>query len=367
MNSKLLLGVGLSTLLFNGCQTNKVGPRALRTFQKEYNSAVASNSDEQLLLNIVRLRYRDNPVFMEAGNIVQTNAVNNTGDATFDKSIIGKAPYSGKFVSKFALVSNNQSTLTFTQIKGRDFVQKMMTPIQLPIVVALLQSGWRAERVLNLCVERINNLYNAPTADGPTPEFAPEFKDFYRFSSIFSRLEENHVLEFGEMPDTNFSDLYLRIANNPAFSKEITEFKSLAGLSASTSMFKMKSNFIDASSKKLIIRGRTLLGMFFCLSHGVEVPREDRDAGLVTVTRNLDGTSFDWRQITKPLITVHCSDASHKMRPAHAFVSCYHRGHWFYIDDDDTTSKSTFMLITQIFTLQSSKYKSTEPILVIGN
>ena len=40
-------------------------------------------------------------------------------------------------------------------------------------------------------------------------------------------------------------------------------------------------------------------------------------------------------------------------RPDRAFVSVHYRGHWFYIDDADLDSKTTFDLLPHLVSLQS--------------
>ena len=356
-------GVVLFGLMLGGCQTSKVGPRALRSFQGAYSEAVALNENEQLLANIVRLRYRDNPVFMEVSGIKQDNAGNNNGELSGDKTIMNAAKYTGKLASKLGFNSNNSSSLSFARLNGKDFVQKLMTPIQLPVIISMFNSGWKPERVFNLCVERVNDLHNAPTADGPTPEFAPEYETFYRWTNLLGCLERNHCIDFGEDPDANFSDYFIRIRDVDSVKKEIAEFKRLAGLKQDSTMFKLKSDFVCADEKNLTLRSRTLLGIIFFLSQGVEVPECDKAEGLVTVTKNLDGSVFDWEPITKYLLTIHFSES--KKRPENAYVSYRYRGKWFYIDDCDKESKSTFMLMSQIYILQSATFKSQQSVLVL--
>ena len=367
MNRFYVCGFSLAALLLGGCQTTKVGPRALRSFQGAYNQALTMNQDEQLLQNIVRLRYRDNPVFMDVSEITQTNNVDNDGKLGFDKTVMDAARYTGKIVPNVGVVSKNQSIIKFTQLKGKDFVQKLMTPIQLPIVMSLMESGWRPERVFNLCVERVNHLYNAQTAGGPTPQRAPEYKKFYRWTELLTCLYRAHRIDFGEKPETNFSDLFMEFKESPEYTKEISEFKALAGLDPAARMVKFKENFVDMGSSKLTVRCRTLLAMFFFLSQGVDVPQAEKDAHLVTTTLNADGSVFDWSEISSRLMKVHFSEASSKLRPEDAYVACRYRNKWFYIKDSDSESKATFLLMTQIFTLQSAaNYKKTEPTLVIA-
>ena len=46
-----------------------VGPRALETARGSYNEVLRDTADEQLLANLVRLRYRDRPFFLEVSAV----------------------------------------------------------------------------------------------------------------------------------------------------------------------------------------------------------------------------------------------------------------------------------------------------------
>ena len=64
------LGIPLSLILavaIAGC--NVVGPASVRTGRADYNIAIQQTNSEQLLLNLVRLRYRDVPYFLEVASV----------------------------------------------------------------------------------------------------------------------------------------------------------------------------------------------------------------------------------------------------------------------------------------------------------
>ena len=50
---------------YSGC----LGPNAVRYTRMRYNEVVRDTNDQQLLMNIVRLRYADSPVFIDLPNI----------------------------------------------------------------------------------------------------------------------------------------------------------------------------------------------------------------------------------------------------------------------------------------------------------
>ncbi len=367
MKHNTLYTISTIMLLLAGCQTTKVGPRALKTSHRAYSQALGSSFDEALLTNIVRLRYRDNPIFVEYNTITQNTKASGGFSLDFSKTFLGK-PSGGNYVgtSKAAgsISGEDGSTIVLKPLTDAEFIRKLMTSIQVPIVVSMIQSGWRADRIFNLCIERGNNLYNAPTASGPTPAYAPEYKKFYRFTEILRTLQRNDLINFGEQPSVNFASLMLGIVPAPAFDKEIREFKSLANLDPNSNLFKFMSNFLEMGPKKLTLRTRSLLGILYFLSQGVEVPASDEQAGLVTVTKNLDGSKFDWNLISTRFLTVKCCTT--KLKPADAYVACYYRNKWFYIADNDLESKTSFMLLNQIFTLQASRFSKTEPVLVLS-
>ena len=52
-------------------------------------------------------------------------------------------------------------------------------------------------------------------------------------------------------------------------------------------------------------------------------------------------------------------------RPSEAAMAIYYRDSWFYINDSDLQSKSTFSLLAQIFSLQSGNAKDKAPLLTL--
>jgi hypothetical protein len=346
-------------LACTGC--NSVGPRGIRNVHPQYNSALSDVLDQQLLNNLVRLKYRENPLFLEINNIMdsRTSGI----DAGFGNSrwFIKGSSNQTTIAPTIKFADSETPTVSYHPLRGKEFIQHLMTPIPFSAVLLMSQSGWKLERVFDLCIEKINNVDNASNASGPTPRIKPDYEDFYRMTSLLQKLEYEHKLSLGLDNDNNALVLrFLNVASSP----EMKELRKILNLDEDRNEFYFQDNFLTVSKRSLSVRMRSLMGLLFYLSHAVEVPQEDIDSGKVMVTVDARGRVFDWtRYASGRMMKVKCSETE----PKDAFISTYHRGHWFYIADNDLHSKSTFMFISYLFNLQAGEASAgaVAPLLTV--
>ncbi len=392
----------------SGCT---LGPSALRVSRVRYNEAIQNTTDEQLLLNLVRLEYRDTPLFVEVGSVqaqfvfersasVGGTLNENVGVDPLNPDVLnisGKAGYT------------ERPTVTFSPLQGDEFVTRMLTPVRLDTILLLCRSGWSIERVLRLTVQRMNNLDNASRASGPTPDQAPVYEQFVEVCRLLRALQLHGALEVGyesrhkELSDPmpleaiEAADLVaaagggysfrrtddggyvlagttdspvLQIAPVARDTSEVQRLAELLRLDPTVSRFDLgvgvTGQLCDLAGpndrRAITLWPRSLMGILFFLSQGIEVPEAHREAGIVTTTRDLAGNPFDWSQVTGDLLRVRCQRA----RPAGAAVAVLYRGRWFFIDDADLKSKSTFSLLAQLFALQAGEAETATPVLTLG-
>ena len=119
-----------------------IGPNSVHHDRFDYNQALSDSWKEQTLLNIVRLRYADMPIFLEVASIVSgytlEGSVNLTGNVSSENTVQGDfltLGTGGKFTDR--------PTITYAPVTGEQFHQSFMTPVPPKLLLFLMESGWQ--------------------------------------------------------------------------------------------------------------------------------------------------------------------------------------------------------------------------------
>ncbi|MEO1029360.1 MAG: hypothetical protein AAFX02_09925 [Pseudomonadota bacterium] len=369
---------GISTLLLlvaalfmSGCATN-FGAKGVAPAGFNYNQAIAQTTNEQLLLNLVKLRYRDTPVFLEIESVTTQRTY-----AT-DASIASAFPFSG-ISDGSSVLSGGASyvespTVQYAPLHGEKFASNLLAPIPPETIVLLSSSGWSLERLLLCCVERVGGLSNAPSASGPTPANFPDNRAFREAAEVFRALqsaEKLHV-ELIEQPRASDDDpvqfdtyLVLDDPNDPLSSR----LSDILGLRKGGDRFRLvgrgshdSNRLLTQDHGDLLIIGRSVLGALYALSHTVDAPETHKTRGLVTTSQSTAGSVSSWQAFHNDLFKVLVS----KDEPDTAFVKIKYRDHWFWIDDSDLDSKATLNLLVFLVALQSADGGGAGPLLTLN-
>ncbi|NDY42686.1 hypothetical protein G3N55_07515 [Dissulfurirhabdus thermomarina] len=351
---RLLLA--LSVLLAAGC--GPVGPTVLQQGRNGYNIAIQRSNDEQLLLNLVRLRYRDTPFFLEVSSV--SSQFTFEGSATLSGTANEKNP--DVLGLGTGVGFSERPTVSFTPLQGEKFVRMVLSPVSLDSLVLLCNSGWSVERVFRTCVQRMNGLRNAPSASGPTPATPPEYAGFVEATRLLRRLQQRDAVAFAFEKEAGAFVPVLRLAPAAAGVAEVRRLTALVGPPGPGGRYRLYGSGAGTPrAGDLVLQTRSLLGILFFLSQAVSVPEADEAAGRVTVTRGPGGEKFDWGQVVGDILRIRHSAS----RPAGAAVAIRYRGRWFYLDDTDLDSKSTFSLLAQLVALQSGRVERVTPLLTL--
>ncbi len=347
----------LATALLSGCGT--LGPNSIRASRTDYNVALRQTEDEQLLLNIVRLRYGDRPLFLINSSISESVRISpNIGvSGSFPQGAFSSDSYS----ANASLNYSEGPTVSYHPLQGQEFAKRVLTRVSMETLMLLGTSGWNVERVFRTCVQSVNNISNAVAAAGPTPEREPEYATFLKMSDLLLAFELRDLIRVHDREVGGKRRMYLKFLEKARSMPEYDEFTQMLGLNPRLKEFHVTTDQSKIGGDTISVRTRSFAGVLFYLSQSVGVPARDEVDGLVQVTLEDNGRPFDWTQVTKRLFKVSFSDG----RPGNAAVAVEYRDEWFYIDDADLASKWTFSMISQLFAMQSETGSYNAPVLTL--
>lgn len=322
-----------------------------------YNEGAANALNQQLLLNLVRLRYRDTPFFLELGSLSAQQTVSMTASIGGTAAALPASP-AGSVTAGLGASVSATPTVVFTPLQGEAFVRRLLAPVPMTSVLTLAQSGWSVARVFELLVERLGSLENAITASGPTPVAAPRYEEFLTLARDLRAVQLAGALQFG----TAAGQPAIAFVETPDIGEALGRIRTAFGIRGGGAVVPLLADAaLEARDGALRVRTRSLLGALFLLSQSVRPPESHVRAGLVTVTRRPDGATFDWDDALGSLLRIESSATE----PTDASIRVRYRGHWFFLRDDDLESKSTFMLLSEVFSMQAGSSSVLAPALTL--
>jgi hypothetical protein len=350
----LLAGIMLG---LPGCSS--FGPPSLDRDRFDYVNAIASSWKQQTLLNIVKMRYADTPVFLDVGQIISGYQLEGTVGVT--GSLSGSSALGDVLNLGTTGRYTDRPTITYTPLTGAHFLQVMITPIPPPNLLRLAQEGWPIDLLLQIGAQSINGLLNRK---GGARGHAAD-PDFVRLLAALQRLQASGELGLRvEISKESKQEGTVMVISQKDLSPEIQAdrelVRKLLGLQPDLQEFKIVSGTVSGKDDAIAIQTRSGFQILNLLGSHVEVPPEHIAEGRTySLIKEPAGT-----QSLPPLISIHAGNS----RPADAFSVVKYRDYWYWIDDRDYRSKGIFTFLMIIMTLAETEEKVQPPVVTIeGN
>jgi len=367
----LFASISLSTIFHLGCMS--YGPVSVQNDRFNYNQAYANSTREQMLLNIVRLRYGDVPYFLEVGSMLSQyeldlggrfSRMENNLDVFNSPILRGIYRVDGDPSRETTYGANvnyrDRPTITYTPLQGEDYAARVMSPIPPETVIFLTQSGWGISRLLACCVQGINGIQNLPVYElAPMEGF--NAKKYGKIVRLMQKLQDKGALSLGVeyAVDQKETYLYLPESEDPEVAEIRDELAELLEINLSdTRKLRLSYGVGVHEGDEIVMETRSLLGAMLGAAQGFKPPELHQLSG--EVLQYADPQAF-LEEIRISLIDIKSS----LIKPPNAYVSVFYNGVWFYISKDDLSSKRTLALLSYLFSLQSSSRREGLPIVTV--
>jgi hypothetical protein len=356
-NAHQILPLMILCFLFcalSGCAS--VGPKLISMGRADYNEAINRTEDEQMLLSIVKGRYGESFSLLAVSGVAAnvrfgTNAGVNLGFGPSTNYAGNLVPFNG------GIAYEENPTITYSPVRGEQYLQRLISPIPLGLVVPIIRTGLNPAFYLTALTNRINDMKNPDFLRGPSS--APDLR-FQRFAQLNAELDQAGVLQWLEDPreDVPFDVLITNYA--PAQSEIVHEYLHLLGLPMPTDeskdiilpvYFSVKSR----ESTGIAISTRSTVDLIQILRAATEIPNEHTKAGIAP--------HYPAPGLAGKDLHIHAS----KDTPERASVAVNYRGYWFYISETDARTKLFYLMVRTLWSVSiaAGEDQRSAPVLTI--
>ena len=342
------------TLCFQGC--SHLGPQTVERDRFDYNAAISNSWKEQTLLNVVKIRYADMPLFVEVASVISSYSIEgsvNIGGAVSSGSAVGDI-----FNIGTEATYTDRPTITYQPITGTQFNKSFMTPIPPKAVLFLMQSGWPVDLIFPLMVDSVNGLRSRIAAGSNQRTGDP---GYYRVIELLRKLQKSGAtgmkIKTSEAGETTLM-IFQRRMLAPEIRSALKEIDEILGLRPESPEVEVTYGFLPGSDTEVALLTRSLLYIMFTLAQLIEVPPEHVAEGRTVPSLPSSGNESG---TPKQMIRVHTSTE----KPENGFTSVKYRDWWFWIDDRDFQSKRTFTFMMILFSLMETGGREGLPLVTI--
>ena len=253
-------------LILSGCAG--IGPTTVDRDRFDYTVAIGDSWKSQMLLNMVKMRYGDAPIFLDVASVISQYEIQGTVDLG---ATLSSSPYSaGQTIGAHGTYAD-RPTITYSPLTGEKFAKSLMTPISPSTILNLVQTGNPIDLVFRLCVSSINGIRNRyggrARAHSADPEFYPLLEKMKGIQAT-----EGIGMRVKKIDDREAIVLIFRGKVDPATEAASADVRRVLGLDPATREFKVVYDSVATGDKEIAILSRSLLEIIVDLASNIEVP-----------------------------------------------------------------------------------------------
>jgi hypothetical protein len=340
-----------------GCSS--IGPPTVNRDRSDYVSAISESWKQQTLLNIVKLRYADAPVFLDIGQVISGYELEGTLSAG---GTIGSKAAPGALGDFLNLGAGgrylDRPTVTYAPLTGPEFIKTMMTPFPPGSIMFLIESGWPVDLLLQASTQAVNGLRNHKGG----PNGHPPDKEFIELMELLRRIQGSGNIGIRVRREKDGTDSTLFIFQgryaDPDIARDVARVKELLRIDTDAAEFTIAYGAEAQSGREIALHTRSGYQVLLEFASMVSVPPED------IAHHRTYGATPSAVEKDRALTTI-LSIKSGNERASDTLAQVQYRGHWFWIDDRDFLSKRIFTFLMVLLTLSETGQKIQQPILTI--
>jgi hypothetical protein len=330
-----------------------IGPSTVSRDRFDYVTSISDSWKRQMLLNLLKVRYIDAPVFIDVASVISSYSLEGDISLSGQYAPVGRGDTFGGVgaTGRYA----DRPTITYQPLAGDKFAKSLMASIPVTGILFLIQSGYPADLVLRICVNTINGLENSYGGPGNPRAGSSKFRE------LMTALRQSQAaggigFRIKAAKDTQTVVMFFRPSIHEAAAPN-RKIRELLGLNAVAREFSIVSGSFPENDAEVAILPRSILQALVDLASYFDVPAADIAEGRVYRPQRTP----EQERMFPPLLNIRYGSS----RPDDAFVAVPYRNQWFWIDDRDQQSKAVLGFLLMMFSLTENAPTQPAPMVTI--
>lgn len=359
-----------------GCQS--IGPGTIPRDRLDYAGAIADSWKEQTLLNIIRIRYFDTPMFLDVASVISSYQIQ--GQIEFSREIFPENTRSNSRQIGASGTYIDRPTISYAPLTGEKFVNSLLRPIPPQAVFAMIVAGHPADYIFESTVRAINDVYNysgsparARRVDAAFPKVTAALRRIQQAGALGMRVERRVSprdfpgpgrreegtpgMRAEQWVGADESRLFFREKVDDQTAADIGFVRQALGIRADAKELRLIFGSLRQRDDEIALLTRSIMEILVELSGGIEVPRQHLAEGRV---RPVPESARAGRG-GSPVFRIRSGDAP----PQDAYVAVRYRAIWFWVDDRDLDSKRVFTFLRMFSSIAETGVAPQVPVLTI--
>jgi len=344
----------IALAFFTGC--THLGPKTITADRFDYSTAIADSWKQQTLLNIVKLRYMDLPVFVDVASIVSGYSLQ-TG-ASVNGTLSSENAIQGNYLAAGGqAIYIDRPTITYVPLVGQKFLRQLVTPIDPKNIFFLIQAGYAADFVLGLTVESLNGVRNRSTIGGTIRAADPGFVEALELLRAVQAAGAFGMRVLEDKTKTSTGVIFFRRDDVPSeILEKGIEIRRLLKLAPNQQQFILSYSPLRGAENELAVTSRSMIQIMAAFASFVDVPQPHlKDHSAAPPLEDLA------QEKSQNKVRIYCG----KDKPGNAFVAVRYRDYWFWVDQGDWQTKRALNAVIFFFTLGESPFDEKLPLITI--
>ena len=336
-----------------------LGPRTIPADQIDYSNAIGEASKQQVLLNVVKLRFSDLPSFVSASQVVAGYQLSGNASLAAQVSNVGNLSQEAGNQAAVTLggTFSDNPTITYTPLAGVEFADTLLAPLGPVDIVGLVLAGTPARLALGVGLHSLGDYHNEVWGTLPNAQADPQFIELVGLIDELTRggwiALTNTAPADREAKDSKRPTFVLFRAGRPepGMPAKVARVRELLRLDPKRNEFELVFGLGPSKDPgKIAFRTRSLIEILGDLAGAVDVP---------------DAAGAEQRGGAVRLFAPEVKVRTSPEPPGAAFVVVRYQGDWYYIANDDLRSRQLFTLCMLLYSLAQSGKPLQLPVLTI--